>query len=182
LGYHKGIWFVGSKNENIDLDLGKKVNKIIQQSVITDDPESQKVQVTSHQKTSFNMNEFYRVCSKITFNCLAHIKGHDFVLQKQFDPIRNWIINGGKNKFTNLISEKEKSPIPLGLLPNKSHNIMITVIKSNIIGLLSLYGESFIIMVVLLEDFKGEFFIDGIVCDWLNRKEYDYLEYLESIG
>ena len=33
------------------------------------------------------------------FNLLAFSQGAEFVLQEKFDSIRNWIVNGGENKF-----------------------------------------------------------------------------------
>lgn len=98
---------------------------------------------------------------------LAFSKGSDFVLQEKFDPIREWIVNGGENKFANLIdktvqNKKMFKDIPF---PEQSHRILITKLDNHLFGVLSLYGEHFDTGVMLCDEFKEEYFIDGYICD-----------------
>lgn len=57
-----------------------------------------KFQPKVHSKHTFEI-DFLRIYAKIDFNYLAKIRGIDFVLNNQFDAIRNWITYGGKNEF-----------------------------------------------------------------------------------
>ncbi|WP_061320099.1 hypothetical protein [Clostridium botulinum] len=129
----------------------------------------------------FDIENFYRVCAKIVFNFLAFSHGSDFVLNEQFDSIRNWIVNGGDNKFINLVN-KDKRMSEYGLFPDEAHKIFITKSQNSLIGLLSLYGGAFETSILLCDNFSKSFYIDGYICDWMNKKEYTLAEYLRILN
>lgn len=54
----------------------------------------EKSQVTSNMHQMIDMNAYMRVVAKIAFNCLAEVRGRDYVMQAKFDSIREAILTG----------------------------------------------------------------------------------------
>ncbi|MCW6079680.1 HNH endonuclease [Clostridium sporogenes] len=182
LGNYKGKWYLGIRDEQTIPPLVDIISKLINNtSILSEQPKYDKVQVISCQHMEFDMEKFYRVCAKIAFNFLASSHGSDFVLNEQFDPIRNWIVNGGDNKFINLIN-KDKKIFEYNLFPDEAHKIFITKDQNSLMGLLSLYGGVFEISILLCDNFSESFYIDGYICDWMNKKEYTLIEYLKTLN
>ncbi len=184
LGNFKGKWYLGVHDRDINPPLEEYINKLINQSsILNEQPNFGIAQVTCNQQTSFNVENYFRVCAKIVFNFLAFSHGSDFVLQEKFDPIRQWIVNGGENKFANLIDKtrQNKQMFKYIPFPEQAHRIIIAKENNHLLGILSLYGEHFDTIVMLCDDFKEEYVIDGYICDWVNKKEYTLLEYINFI-
>ncbi|WMT18172.1 hypothetical protein [Parageobacillus toebii] len=183
LGYYDKKWYLGLKNHDLTLKVSEFIQKILEQRPF----EKQKVnhdmfQPKVSQKLYFDMNNYFRTCAKIVFNYLAYVKGLDFVLNSCFDPIRNWIVNGGENEFSQLIQKEDDEKGLNGLpFPDSAHKIIITKIKNRLFGYVSFYGSSFETMTVLADSFSGTFEIEGYICDWKNRKEYTLVEFLQSL-
>ncbi|WP_123053166.1 hypothetical protein [Clostridium sp. JN-1] len=177
LGNFQNKWYLGVHDDTVKPPSLEYINKIIKSIIVSKpQPKFESEQVISHQSTKFDIENFYRVCAKIVFNFLAFSNGSQFVLQNKFDPIRNWIVNGGKNKFSVLI-DRGKYPKKFSL-PGKVHNISIIKVNDKLLGLLSLYNH-FDISVNICDNFTESYFFNGYVCDWENREEYDLFEYVE---
>lgn len=56
--------------------------------------------------------------------------------------------------------------------PPKSHYVIITTVENNIAAYVGFYNEKTPAIIMLAEKYYGDFFIDALVCDWLNKKEY----------
>ncbi len=128
---------------------------------------------------SININEFYRVCSKITFNYLAYVKKQNFVLDKRFDKIRKFILGNGDIANVYMI---EKVSLPIEF-PDESHVIIIVKVQESLFSLVSFYNGSSTVAIELCEKFEGDIGEKGIVgyiCDWKNRKEYKCMDYIEE--
>ena len=185
LGYSDSKWIMAKNNININIPYENIITKLINDTKIHDiKPSYDSTKVTSHQHLVFDITQFYRVCSKIVFNFLASSKGVDYVLQGKFDPIRNWIVSGGDNEYTrhldNCDGEKIMSKISL---PNQAHCIIICKFDNSLIGLLSLYGGATYILVKLCGNYEEkDIYFHGYICDWLNKKEYDYFDYINLLN
>ncbi|MCS5422608.1 MULTISPECIES: hypothetical protein [Psychrilyobacter] len=117
---------------------------------------------------------------KTAFNTLAYLKGHEFVLNRIFNSIRESILNctnidqfiiKEKDILNNVIEIIEKTP-------EKSHYSMIIAKDNNIYGVVSFYNELPAI-IRITNEYIGESFKGGLVCDWKNRKEMDLSEFDE---
>ncbi len=183
LGVEQNKWYL-AKNKNSQVpDLSKVIAGIINAVKNAKiDPQFEAAQVTCHQTMSFNMDNYFRVCGKIVFNFLALCKGHDFVLESKFDPIRNWIVSSGENNYVQIIDRKENLNILKELLlPPLSHNIIISKVDRNLVGILSFYGSNFEVKVKLCDNYDSNYLdIDGFICDWKNKKEYRLIDYLNK--
>lgn len=111
---------------------------------------------------------------KIVFNCLAIIKGHDFVIRKEFDKIRREILTlQGIEKDVKYITQNKNNyrDVCESLkIEDFSHMIIFAKVEGKLIGGVSLYG---IInaSVCLCEDFGDDFEKYVYYCDWMNNKE-----------
>jgi len=160
----------------------EKIRKIIEQNNVNDISivkESYKSQVTLEADFS---NNYFRVYAKIAFNYLAHIKGKDFVLHPCFDSIRNWIASGGENTFANINTAIPVVSIISVPLPESSHVILIQAYKNNLLATVFLYSGHAVI-IALSTSFSQDFDeLEGYICDWKNRLEYTFLDYISGLG
>jgi hypothetical protein len=124
-----------------------------------------KYQVRVHGQASLN-EAYYRSCAKIAFNTLAYFTSEKFVKQSIFDPIRNWIVNGGENSFVS-ISPNFKN---VNVFPSDSHQVLITWQSGNLVADVCFYNH-FHNSVIFAKDFPDKINLTGLICDWQNRKE-----------
>jgi hypothetical protein len=130
--------------------------------------------IRTHQ--TFIMGDDYtKCCAKIAFNALAHLKGKDLVLQECFNPLRNWIVNGGDKGFATF--EPGFNANLNYLFPPDSHHVLISKVRESLFADVCFYNH-FHNRVLLTDHFLGDFQLEGFVCDWKFRKEYDIHTYL----
>ncbi|MNP67201.1 hypothetical protein D3C76_1630020 [compost metagenome] len=99
--------------------------------------------------------------------------GSDFVKDEIFDDVRN-AIKDQINLDLLLIDRRELYSLIKGIvseIPSKSHFVIVTTIESMVIAFVSFYKEQPGI-IKLADEYKGETFTKGIICDWQNRSEY----------
>lgn len=179
IGYHAGKWYVALSNKKFEEQIGSVIKKLLDQKPFENkSPRYETVQPTVHQTIQFD-DTYFRVCAKIIFNYLAFAKGQEFVLRSFFDPIRNWIVNGGENNFAQLLGKEFTLPIPI---PDQAHKLIIIQKGKTLAGFISFYGDSFGTQVNLCEDLEGFFDMDGFICDWKNRREYRFIDYISTLG
>lgn len=180
-------WFIGHNgNIHVTDDLKDKLKLEVKR--LYDSSKSQKFDltvtskpVTSYQSLRFDMNVFFRTCAKIAFNYVAQIVGPDIVLKKEFDGIRNYIVNGGKKNFVSFENIKEAGNSLFDCL-NDAHAVIANFTKEYIIVLIIFYGVTLIKVripyIASINELPEGRDINGIVVDWKNRKEYDLFNYV----
>lgn len=107
--------------------------------------------ITSHQRLTFNIDDWNRVVCKMTFNAIAYFFGQEEVLKTKYDRIRKYIRYGTKSiNFVALGSNEHRfSQIftPLCTVNEKENNHFICVgnlaADRGIIGFVSLYDGNF---------------------------------------
>lgn len=144
-------------------------------------------QVTANYQYTFSISDSFRIYAKIAFNCLAKLKGNDYVIDSKFDNIRSAILTGemiedlvslntAENALLNIdIQFNDKS-----ILGKQSHYVIFFVKDQNLIGIVSLFGMKIYVAVKLCENCFDNF-TDGYICDWEHKKEYTFLEYVENV-
>lgn len=145
--------------------------------------------VTSDIRQEIDLYAYYRVVAKIAFNCLAEVRGREYVMQQKFDPIRETILTGEEIDKIVLMPGREKTNADvLEKLENAKgfgvwrHMICITQIPNGLVAEVMLYGGANPMVVVLSEEDCRDFGeMDGYVCDWENRREMRFLDYLGEI-
>ncbi|AFQ19741.1 hypothetical protein P9133_01875 [Bacillus thuringiensis] len=180
LGIHDNKWYLGLSNTGLVTKIQGYIKRILEQASFNN-------QTPQYGKTKTRVNQtiqidegYFRICGKIIFNYLAFAKGQDFVLREEFNPIRNWIVNGGEEHFATLLEKKTNSkglfdPMPF---PKKAHKLIISRDGAQLIAYISFYGDSFETIVHLCDNFEEPFEVEGFICNWEERKEYSLKEFL----
>jgi len=130
--------------------------------------------IRTHQTATIG-DDYYKCCAKIAFNTLAHLKGKEMVLQDCFNPLRDWIVKGGDNRFVD-ISPGLNNDLK-HLFPQDSHHVLITQTREGMIADVCFYNH-FHNVIRLTDHFPGRFHLEGFVCDWRVKREYDFHDYL----
>lgn len=181
-------WFIGHNgNIHVNDDLKDKLRVAIEQ--VYDSSKNQSFdlavtskQVTSYQTLRFDMNVFFRTCAKIAFNYVAQIVGPDIVLKKEFNGIRNYIVNGGKNNFVAFAKDLDKAGNPIFDCLNDTHTVIANFTEDDIIVSIVFYGITHIAVripyISSIYELPEGLSLHGIVVDWKNREEYDFFKYI----
>lgn len=179
IGYYKGKWFAATSHKVINMDyLAWMILPRLKEEQTEYKNKEPEVLPKSLLKYSYEINmttsSFYFIYAKTAFNALAFLRGSDFVQQEMFDDIRKSIIN---NKDINNFVIDDKSMYELvadivSKVPKLAHYVIIITINKSIVAFASFYNEKQSAIIKLTEDYIGEGFIDGIVCDWMNRNEF----------
>lgn len=119
----------------------------------------------------------------------AEVRGREYVMQQKFDPVREAILTGKDIEQMVMMPGKENSHADvLNKLENAKgfgvwrHMICITRIPNGLVAEVMLYGDANPMFVVLSkEDCRDFGEMDGYVCDWENRREMRFLEYIGEI-
>jgi len=137
-------------------------------------------QVKSSIAVNFDIKEYYRVCAKTAFNALCYVAGDEFVLRGEFDKIRDFILKGNDGNFVQFLSSEENSKVREGLKINKqAHSVFFTKPRNNVLAaLLHIYGIPH--LVSLSEEYTGPDILNGLICDWENKKEQFLTEYISE--
>lgn len=184
IGHYRGRWYVASSlNKPINMDnLGKTLVWLMLSQIkekSRNEKKLNKPQIINkpllRYKKQLNMDatKFYFLYLKTAFNALALFKGREFVCNEIFDEIRNSIINvSNTKKFIN--SNKDLYTPEIKALvrkfPDKSHYVIISTKDNRLNAYVSFYGE-FPGIIELTNKYEGEEYMDGLICDWQNRKE-----------
>lgn len=178
IGFYEGKWYIATSHTNLDLDfvafivlpmLTERASKGLARPKLFDN-----VLMGYKDLIDTNTNMFYFLYLKTAFNALALFKGTDFVCNDIFDEIRESIIRlGDLNKFV-LPNDKAiyKSEIEsyVEKFPDKAHYVIISAKNNMLIAYVSFYSEM-PGRLILTDKYQGDEFIDGLICDWKNRKE-----------
>lgn len=148
----------------------------------------EKSQVTSNMHQMIDMNAYKRVVAKIAFNCLAEVRGRDYVMQPKFDFIREAILTGEEIDHVVFFQERDKKHTEvLDSLGNAKgfgvwrHTVIITWTGDRLVAEVMLYGTSSPMLVILAQENCRDFGImDGYMCDWENHREMRFMDYIEK--
>jgi hypothetical protein len=99
------------------------------------------------------------------------------VLKAGFDPIRNFIANGGINEFARLNTSASQRSLSL---PRNAHSIIIGRTGDVLIGHVALF-EGLDTHILLAKDFKDDFSLCGMICDWEKQSEYELYDFLQKL-
>ncbi|MBL0200322.1 MAG: hypothetical protein IPP81_09125 [Chitinophagaceae bacterium] len=145
----------------------------------TSEPQAQKYWPLVHQSVKFK-EDYFRIYGKIAFNFLASLKGKEFALNTQFDPLRNWITGDGVNEFAKLDTSPAAFQAMLAPKDQSIHYVILSKVNDMLIASVSFYGALKSI-ILLAKNFHEPFQNDGLICEWKNQREYKYMEYVAKI-
>ncbi|WP_057912756.1 hypothetical protein [Peribacillus muralis] len=180
IGYYQGKWYVATSHKQLNMDFVAltvlpMLNKPLQESNKLNKPELlDNVILKYKDRIDTDASKFYFLYLKTAFNALTLFKGTDFISNEFFDEIRESIIELKDVKKFVLPNDKVMYETEIGEyaknIPDKAHYVIISSRDNMLIAYVSFYGEipgRF----KLTDKYQGEDFIDGLICDWKNRKE-----------
>lgn len=133
---------------------------------------------------SMNLIEIFRCYAKISFNCLAKLMGRRFVLDSQFDTIRNSILTGDNidqyvvlNKPINDNAEGIfLSVIHRFNVDEDTHFIVLLKYGEKLCAHVFCYGFKNATTVLLSENCKEFPMLKIYCCDWKNKQEFELID------
>lgn len=174
IGMYRDKWYVSSSLNQNKIDIFFEILKCMKL------PDHIPLLTSTVKKYhySYQMQDIYGdsmqfVYLKTAFNCLAFFKGISFVLDSQFDDVRQAIVKA--NNLNTFYCEK-KLPTWLIEFVNKSvkykeHFIVINAENDIIEAYVSFYREKLSGSWILSKCYKGENFRKFFICDWKNKNE-----------
>lgn len=184
LAEYNNDWYIAT-HSNVDSGKLREIHELLQTIVSNKKEEVELGNNHFEPQVSMRLSivtEDYRMIAKMAFNYLAHKRGTEYVLDDKFDKIRDWIVSGEGNVDHMLVGDTSKlNFLHSGMLPEMAHSVYITYIDRDMIGVVSLYGGLIVSSVRMVENCEKEFELYGYVCDWKNRKDYDFFEYINSL-
>ncbi|MED1490712.1 hypothetical protein [Bacillus smithii] len=182
IGFYKGKWYATTSHKIINMDFLALEFLPMVEDMIKDQIVYKEDSVIPDNKPIFKYTEtlnmesavFYFLYVKTAFNALALFKGSEFVSDKIYDRVRKAILT--QENLDDFINKK-KMDINREIIdyinsfPDKSHYIIINVEDNIVNAFVSFYGES-PATVQLTNEYLGEPFLDGLICDWKNRNEF----------
>lgn len=186
LGHKDNKWFLGiSEKENAEFvkpkvqNIVSKIASINADELLSQDSPHEDIHhVSAEFRFCANLIDRSRMYAKIAFNCLARLKGQEYILNDHFDAIREAILTGNDiEKFVyfqdnpHLIDELLK-PFPHHPSLGKHYHSTVLVTKEDILyGVVNLYGfsSSAIVMLGTINHYETP---NWFICDWENHIEY----------
>lgn len=189
IGVVKNCVYIGV-NEQFEKDITdifSKIQDFMKHSSINRENLSVKKdsqQVKYGASFSMNLKEIFRCYAKISFNCLAKLMGRRFVLDSQFDTIRNSILTGDNidqyvalNKPINDNAEGNiLSVIHRFNIDEDTHFIVLLKYGEKLCAHVFCYGFKNATTVLLSENCKEFPMLKMYCCDWKNKQEFELID------
>ncbi|WP_456225369.1 hypothetical protein [Virgibacillus salarius] len=183
IGHYGDKWYAATSHKRINMDflaedlLLPMLNEMMAESNYKKELRDKEVftNLPLEYKDRVNMDAdmFYFMYVKTAFNTLAFVKGTDFVCNEIFDKVREGIINSsGLETFI----DSEKHLLDSNIedyvknFPEKAHYVILCAKENRLIAYVSFYGE-FPGKVRITDEYQGQDFLEGLVCDWKERRE-----------
>lgn len=174
IGMYYNIWFIST---SLSKENTEKFLSLLERERLPED-----IPVLPSTEATYRYNNilpdalddsFPLIYIKTAFNVLAFFTNCDFVLQSQFDNIRNAILNC--KSLTDFFVQK---PMPKWLIDwvenevkPKEHFVVINAENNSIEAYVSFYREPLAHSICLSRNYKGEDFRKFFICDWSNGTE-----------
>lgn len=196
LGAADNRWFLGiSTSENPD-SVKPKLKKIVTQIAAMDaDTLLSKKDLSKHEQRveaefsfTFNYVDIMRVYAKIAVNCLAAVKGYEFVRNPALNGIKRAILTGdgiekyaAHSKGPNPIPERLRSFPDRVLLGERPHcTVFFQDDQGDLIALIALFGTKNPVA-IKLGTFKERVGVDLYICDWEHQADYTMEEFAVKV-
>lgn len=170
--YYKKRWFISGKSKKSISNLrnilkwGVEANRFEKENLTIDDE-------IGVGKVITQKNYYARAMIKPLFNLLAHQGGREFILDKKFNTLRDFVLNGSNAELVQLnvvngVLDDQSIRNNLGI-DSESHIFVIYSDGDALYGISLLYGMV-MFNLKICEGLTEDIFII-YYCDWKNRKE-----------
>ena len=133
--------------------------------------------IRTHQNATIDDNIF-RCGGKIAFNVLEHLTDEEFVMQKEFDIFKQWLLEGSDHEGF-AFQDSSFDDDFMQIFPDQSHYVFIFKNNHELVAQVVFYNY-FNCRVILSKNYHHPFDHNGFICDWQDKKEYIFMDYLNS--
>lgn len=181
IGVHNRKLYCATKKERPQVENIKKEIEFFLSSVSKVNKNEQ-FDLLKEKVTQFHRFEessvIARMYGKIAINVLAHLKGEEFVKEKELDDFKRWILQGEGDLYYTTLPRGILNEKIVKVFPKRSHWCLFTQYEGFPFAIVCFYGNwqrSF-----KLTKEKKSWFPNpqGYICDWENKKEYKLNEYV----
>lgn len=191
LGYQDDKWYLGlSEQQNGEIvknAIHAFITKMSTSHSVEDLLDKGQVGQTEHQvhaefTVQANLYDIMRVYAKIAVNCLARLKGHDYVMDPAFDGVKHAILTG-ENIKDYVIPQNAPNTLKTVFaqfgerltLGSKFHSATIFCNNGTLYSEVAIYGydNSYLIKLGKASEYG---FMDCYICDWENNTEYTLID------
>ncbi|MGY0354233.1 hypothetical protein ACWY2R_07055 [Enterococcus avium] len=130
-------------------------------------------------------DDYFRVVAKMAFNSLAFVKGKDYVLDRCFDELREWILKGNEEQTSNFI-EKDTFSFDSDRyfklfykslkISEMSHSVYLLPRNEGLFAFVKLYGNPPIVVRLTNCCKEIDFNFIFLYCDWESGKLENYIK------
>jgi len=174
IGAHNGKWVISTSLNNNQLE---KFIQMLERKTLPENIPALASSSSTYRYSNILMEAFDEsmpfIYIKTAFNILALFKGSEYMLESQFDEVRSAVINvKDTNKF---FIEK---PMPEWLISwvtsevkTKEHFVVINAEDNYVEAYVSFYREPLWDVIRLSNNYSGEHFRKGFICNWEHSNE-----------
>ena len=196
LGCMDSKWYLGLSEQQNEAVVKDAIHAFITKMTTTHSLEDlidkgQIVQTEHHVHAQLsvqaNLYDIMRVYAKIAVNCLAKLRGHDYVMNPAFDGVKHAILTGENIRDYVIV---QNSPNTLKTvfaqfgekltLGSQFHSATVFYNNGTIYSEVAIYGYNNPYLVKLGSVSKCNY-VDCYVCDWENKTEYTLIDCVEQI-
>lgn len=141
-------------------------------------------QLTARIEIEDNFRNLCKVVAKTAVNTLAYIMGATYIEESSdFDDLIKMILSEDDKILSRVFGLGNALNLKKSLhLNDEQHCCLILPNSKELIARVFFYESCFEVILCHNRTTPFSLPIEGIVCDWKNRKDYRYLDYLTEIG
>ncbi len=179
--YHKDKIHIGYNGELPPNKL-KEISNVFSNDIIARDSHSAIGQISGRLEIKENFVNISKLVAKTALNTLAYIKGAEYISDtNDFDEIINMIFSDKDEILTKVRGVGNCNMLKQKLMLKDYQHACIISSQGNTLSAMVLFYER-AYKVILCDKLSSEFdLLEGIVCDWKNRKDYKYQEYFLKV-
>ncbi|WP_278382155.1 hypothetical protein [Clostridium tyrobutyricum] len=181
--YFKDKIHIGYTGELSEIKVNE-IKKLFSGSLNTGNSSSVYGQIRASLEITEDFVKLGKVIAKTAINTLAYIIDAKYIMDSpDFNELIEMTLSDDDKILTKVNSIKDALAMKQHLhLSEEQHSCLITRNGKELRALVFFYERCF--EVILCKNLSKPFLfpIEGVVCDWKNRKDYRYLDYLTKIG
>lgn len=185
IAYFKNKIHVGFRDILPDSKI-KEIKNLFLGNIVKREPSTSCGQLSAIIDVRHDFKKISIVAIKSALNTLAYIKGAEYITQTtDFEVLIGWVMSGSDEVLNSVkgIGVDEVNAMRQMLHLDKEQLACILTKEGNSLkAWLLIYEHGFEILLCDSCTIPCDILLDGIVCDWRNRKDYRYLEFLKGKG
>lgn len=180
-GFYDNNIFIAIENTNQIQYYVELIKKNILDSIdFSKEMKSDVTQPSVQLSLTVDIDNNSKVFAKTAFNVLANLKGYEYAQDKHFDDFKNSLLGITENKFKQLPIDFKFDITNYVNVDEKSHYCILLNCNQKLCAIVKFYNH-WTMTFALSDKFDDYFNYPYIyICDWKNKKENYFLEFLHQ--